>query len=103
MDKIPKPTPGTICNGLINEDYEYHLSGDCSSFCKCILTDKYCIGMTVQDPEDQSSQFFSRGRNIPDEGRLKKCPMYGLSKKTFKMIVKEKETIRMEKKLKSLE
>lgn len=102
MGKTPKPVPGTICNGLIKEDYDYHLSGDCSDFCHCILTDKYCIGMTVQDPEDQSTDFFSRGRNIPDDNRLKKCPTYGCSPETFKIILNEKKESDLKKKLELL-
>jgi len=27
-----------------------------------ILNDKKCVGRTIIDPDDQSSQFFSRGR-----------------------------------------
>lgn len=102
MSKIKKPVAGTICNGLINEDYEYHLSGDCADFCKCVLTDKHCIGMEVDDPEGLSSQFFSRGRNIPNENRLKGCPTYGLSSDTFVQILKEKTEVALNNKLNNL-
>ena len=92
-----------ICNGLTNENYDYHLSGDCLDFCKCVVTNKRCIGMEVKDPDDQSSQFFSRGKNIPVDNLLKKCPMFGLSVEAFQMIVKEKSELELKEKLKTIE
>lgn len=91
---------GKICNGLINEDYDYKLSGDCLAFCKCVVTNKRCIGMTVQDPDDQSSQFFSRGKNVPVESKLKSCPLFGLSVESFQKIVEEKTEMDLKEKLK---
>jgi ATP-dependent RNA circularization protein (DNA/RNA ligase family) len=91
-----------ICNGLIKEDYEYHLSGDCLGYCHCVVTNKRCVGMTVQDPDDNSSQFFSRGKNVPVESKLKVCPMYGLSVETFQLIVKEKTEKELNEKLNSI-
>lgn len=90
---------GKICNGLIKEDYDYHLSGDCYGYCHCVVTNKRCVGIDVDDPEDRSSQFFSRGKNIPNEEKLKKCPMFGLSVETFQSIVKEKLTLELEHKI----
>jgi hypothetical protein len=58
--------------------------------------------MTVQDPNDQSSQFFSRGKNVPVESKLKTCPMYGLSVETFQLIVKEKSENDLKQKLNSI-
>lgn len=90
---------GKICNGLIKEDYDYHLSGDCLDYCHCVVTNKRCIGIEVDDPDDQSSQFFSRGKNIPNEKKLLKCPMFGLSVETFQTIVKERLVKEMEMKV----
>ena len=91
-----------ICNALINENYDYMLSGDCLSYCKCMLNDKRCIGMEVEDPEDRSSQFFSRGKNVPSKSKLKKCPVYGSSLEVFTMIVKERAEREPSEKLDSL-
>jgi hypothetical protein len=53
-----------VCPALTNENYDYMLSGDCLSHCTCMLNDRRCIGFDVVDPEDRSSQFFSKGKNI---------------------------------------
>ena len=91
-----------ICNGLTKIDFDYHLSGDCLEFCHCILTNERCIGIWVDDPEDRSSQFFSRGKNVVSEKGLKKCPTYGASVETFKQILKEKTDRELEEKLSHL-
>lgn len=85
-----KQTPGTICPALSNEDYDYKLSGDFKTNCICIITGKKCLGKTIQDPEDQSSQFFSRGRIIMVEEKLNQCPCYGISKDILKIILQER-------------
>ena len=90
---------GKICNGLIKEDYEYRLSGDSLDYCLCVVTNKRCVGIDVEDPEDRSSQFFSRGKNVPNDKKLKKCPMFGLSVETFQQIVKERLTMEMDERL----
>lgn len=69
------------CPGLINENYEYHLSGDCSPFCKCAITGRDCMGKTVQDPEDRSSQFFSRGKVVMDVAKGRNALYMGLQRK----------------------
>ena len=84
-----------VCNGLINEDYKYHLSGDCLEFCLCVVTKKRCMGVVVVDSDDQSSQFFSRGKNVVVEKLLNKCPLYGGSSEVFQTLIKD----RMEKEL----
>ena len=93
---------GKICNGLFKENYKYHLSGDCLDYCHCVVTNKRCVGIDIIDPDDQSSQFFSRGKNVPNENKLKKCPMFGLSVETFQTIVKERLAMEMEEKLKQI-
>ena len=45
------------------------------------ITGGDCIGKTVQDPEYQSSQFFSRGKVVMDVAKGEKCPLYGLQRK----------------------
>jgi hypothetical protein len=91
-----------ICNGLIKENYEYQLSGDCLSSCHCMLTDKRCVGITVEDSEDRSSQFFSRGKNVVNEDKLIGCPVYGCSVETFERIVREKAEMALNKKMATL-
>ena len=70
MNKTPEI--GTTCPALYKEDYGYHLSGDCTKFCLCILNDMKCIGRVISDPDDQSSQFFSRGKCSIDMEQIKK-------------------------------
>jgi hypothetical protein len=93
------PVIGTTCPALYNENYEYHLSGDCTKFCKCILNDEKCIGRVISDPDDQSSQFFSRGKCSIDMDKIKKCPIYGMSTDTFKTILKERHQKELDEKM----
>ena len=93
------PVVGTTCPALHKENYKYHLSGDCAEFCKCILNDRKCIGRVISDPDDQSSQFFSRAKCSIDMDEIKKCPMYGMSKETFVLIMREKAQKEFDKKI----
>jgi hypothetical protein len=102
MSKSKNPIIGTTCPALIKENYEYQLSGDCSSFCICTLNDRRCVGFKVEDPEDRSSNFCSRGKNILDENRLKTCPAYGISKESFVLIVKDKMQKQLNEKLNNI-
>jgi len=93
--KVRVPKIGTTCPALSKENYEYHLSDDAEEFCICSITDNKCFGRTITDPLDYTSQFFSRGMCNIDLDRIKRCPLYGMSKEIFAMIIKEK----MEKEL----
>jgi hypothetical protein len=93
--KIKVPEIGTTCPALSKEDYNYYLSGHCEEFCICSITGNGCFGRTIEDPKDASSQFFSRGMCNIDLNRIKRCPLYGVSKETFAAIVKD----RMQKEL----
>ena len=84
------PTIGTTCPALTDENYEYELSGDAGKHCQCILNKKRCIAIHVVDPDDQSSQFFSRCKCQLDRDDLKDCPVYGGSKETIKLLAREK-------------
>ena len=97
-----KPVIGTTCPVLTNENYEYHLSGDCEEFCICSLNNKKCTGRVIADTDDQSSQFFSRAKCLISQKGLRKCPVYGSSKETFQSIIKEKSMREMEEKLKNI-
>ena len=91
------------CPGLINENYEYHLSGDCSPFCKCAITGRDCTGKTVQDTEDRSSQFFSRGKVVMEVAEGEKCPLYGASKEIISSVLKDRAERDLKEKLRNLE
>ncbi len=91
-----------ICPALKNENYEYMLSGDCMSYCTCMINNQRCIGFKVEDPEDRTSQFFSRGKNVLDKEKIKKCPVYGSSKETVAMIIKERHERELNEKLKQI-
>lgn len=93
---------GITCPALYKENYEYHLSGHSAEFCLCILNDEPCKGRVISDPDDQSSQFFSRGKCTIDMEEIKKCPMYGMSKETFQTILKEKAEKELNEKLNHL-
>jgi len=101
-DSYVPGTYGSTCPALINENYDYHLSGDCDEFCRCIINGKKCIGRVIEDRDDASTQFFSRAMCLMNEDLLNKCPMYGLSKETFALIIKEKLQLEMDKKLASV-
>lgn len=93
------PEIGKTCPALTNENYEYHLSGDAADHCKCTLNDLPCKGRVVVDPEDKSSQFFSRGKCMIDTEKIKECPLYGASAETIKGIAKERLEKEMNDKL----
>lgn len=93
------PNIGTTCPALTNENYEYHLSGDCDQFCRCMINNRPCIGRDVSDPDDQSSHFFSRATCQISISRIKKCPLYGLPARLFVEIIKEKTQLELEEKL----
>jgi len=94
-NRFKTPEIGTTCPALTNENYEYRLSGDCDEFCRCSINDEPCVGRVIDDPDDQSSRFFSRGRCGIDMKKIKRCPIYGVSKETFEAIIKD----RMQKEL----
>ncbi len=88
--KAKLPEVGTTCPALTKENYKYHLSGDAAEFCICALTGNGCLGREIIDPDDQSSQFVSRGRCSIDFDEIKSCPVYGVSKETFQAILKDR-------------
>jgi hypothetical protein len=102
MKDLSTPQIGTTCPALRNENYEYHLSGDCKPFCICSLNDQPCKGRRIEDPNDQSSQFFSRGKCMISQSGLKSCPVYGASKETFAQIIKDKMQKALDEKLKGV-
>lgn len=102
MKDLITPAIGTTCAALINENYDYHLSGDCDPFCICILNGRACHGRVIEDPDDQSTRFFSRGKCLISQSGLKSCPIYGASKETFVQIIKDKAQKELEEKLKSV-
>lgn len=88
---LQKPKKGTTCPALIDENYSLQLAGDCASSCKCAVTQKRCLGAVVDDGEKyQTSRFFHRGVNRIDTEKIKKCPMYGLSKEALEVVVKDR-------------
>jgi len=99
MSNYKEPKVGETCPAMINEDYEYHLSGDCLSYCTCLLNDEQCVGIVRVDDDDRSSEFFSRARNRFDEEAINRCPMYGVSAETIKQFIIEKANTEMEKKI----
>lgn len=104
MAKLRTPAGlGLICPAMINEKYEYELSGDAGRNCTCAITDKRCTGVVVADPDDQSSQFFSRGKCMIDDDKLKDCPVYGSSKETFRNLIKDRADKELNEKLKNLQ
>lgn len=102
MEDLITPQIGTTCPAMTNENYGYHLSGDCKQFCICSLTNKQCTGIRVADPDDASSQFFSRGKCMVSQKGLKSCPVYGVSKETFAQIIKDKAEKELQEKLNAL-
>ncbi len=99
--KHKKNTPviGTTCPALTNENYDYHFSGDAAKYCQCALTDNLCKGITIKDPEDRSSRFFSRGKCVVNQKKLEKCPLYGITKETFGAVLKDKMQKQLAQKL----
>lgn len=97
---ISTPKIGTTCPALINENYKYHLSGDCEDFCICSINGRPCTGRVIRDPDDQSSQFFSRAKCMISQNGLNKCPLYGVSEQIFTQIIKDKMQKELEEKLK---
>ena len=102
-DRYKTPEVGKTCPAMTNEYYDYKLSGDAATHCQCKLNDRLCVGISVVDLDDQSSQFFSRGKCQVVEKDLKKCPVYGASKETIALIIKEKAQKELEEKLKGIE
>ncbi|MFA5404979.1 MAG: hypothetical protein WC358_08600 [Ignavibacteria bacterium] len=96
------PEVGKTCQGLINEDYDTRLSGDCKSYCICGVTDRACLGRHIEDSEDQSSQFFSRARCHMSKSKLDTCPLYGMPTDMFVSAIQIKARIRMEKQIELL-
>lgn len=102
MEDLTTPKIGTTCPGLIEENYDYHLSGNCQKFCLCMLNNQPCKGRRIEDPENRSSHFFSRGKCMISQSGLKSCPVYGASKETFVTIIKEKMQKELDEKIKSI-
>jgi hypothetical protein len=96
------PEIGKTCPALTNENYEYHLSGDCRPFCICSLNDQPCKGRVIDDPEDRTSQFFSRAKCMMSKEGLNSCPVYGSSLQVFELIIKEKAEKQLQSKLNNL-
>ena len=84
------PEIGKTCPAMTDEYYDYKLSGDAAEHCQCILNKKLCVGIHVVDLDDQSSQFFSRGKCQLVRKDLKNCPVYGGSSETIKLLAREK-------------
>ena len=91
-----------VCPALIDLNYEYHLSGDAAKFCRCVMNNEPCVGRIVTDPDELSSDYFSRGKCSIDLERIKKCPMYGISAETFKIVLKEKQEMELNEKLNNI-
>jgi len=102
MEDLTTPQIGTTCPALTNENYEYRLSGDCKPFCICSLNDQPCTGRSIEDPEDRSSNFFSRGKCMISQRGLKRCPVFGASNETFAQIIKDKMQKELDEKLKHI-
>lgn len=90
MAKKKSPVVGTTCPALTKENYKYHLSGDCDEFCRCSITAKPCLRREIDDPDDASSQFFSRGKCSINFEKIKRCPLYGVSKEMFQSVLKDR-------------
>lgn len=100
MKDLYTPTKkGTTCPALDNENYKYHLSEDCDQFCKCMINNRPCVGRNISDPDNQSSDFFSRAKCQISISAIGKCPLYGLSSRLFVEIIREKTQLELEKKL----
>lgn len=102
MKDLTTPKIGTTCPALVNENYQYHLSDDCEPFCVCSLNNQPCKGRRIVDPEDHSSQFFSRAKCMISQRGLESCPVFGVSKETFGHIIKDKMRQELDAKIKNL-
>lgn len=102
MKNLITPKKGVTCPALTKENYKYHLSGDAAEFCICTLNDLACKGRVIADPDDQSNRFFSKGKCMIDKEKIKTCPMFGCTAKTFKNVLKDKMQKEMEDKLKKI-
>lgn len=78
------------CNALIKEIFKYQFSEDCNNSCLCSLTNLRCIAIEIADPENRSSQFFSRAKNIFNKNKAQYCPLYGQSEEKIKELMIEK-------------
>jgi hypothetical protein len=103
MSDVRVPDVGTTCPALINENYEYHLSGDCRSFCICSLNNQACKGRVVRDPDELTGRFFQRGRCMISQKGLESCPVYGASKEVFVQILKDKMQNELDLKIKNIQ
>jgi len=103
MAKEKTPVIGTTCPALTKENYKYHLSGDCDEFCRCSITEKPCLGREISDPDDQTSRFFSRGKCSINLNKIKKCPLYGVSKETFQAVLKDRAQREFEEKVNQIQ
>lgn len=102
MSNYVTPVIGQTCPALTKENYECALSGDLGNRYICALTDKPCIAKVYADPDNQSSEFFSRAKVMLDPKRFDDCPCYGISKDTFKTILKERSDKKLQEKLNNL-
>lgn len=103
MGEYRVPVIGETCPALINENYDYHLSGDCAEFCICSLNGLACTGRVISDPDDTSSQFFSRGKCMINQKGLERCPLYGASKETFVQVLRDKAQKELNEKLEHIQ
>ncbi len=103
IEEYITPEIGKTCPAMTNEYYDYKLSDDAGRYCTCMLNEKRCVGISVVDLDDQSSQFFSRGKCQLVREDLKLCPVYGASNETIKTIIKEKLKKDFDEKMKLIE
>ena len=101
-EKWKAPKVGTTCPALYKENYKYHLSGECTKFCICLISGKACKGRAIADTESRTSQFFSRAKCLINEKKIKKCPLFGSSKELFLDLLKKKSQDKLEKKIKHI-
>lgn len=90
QSKKADPTIGATCPALTNENYDYHLSGECSAYCICAINQKPCLGRIIGDFDEQSSRFVGRAKCTIDAKEISKCPVYGASIETLKVILEER-------------
>lgn len=57
------------------------------------------MGIVIDDPDNRSSPFFSRGKCMVDKDAINQCPVYGCSKEIFASIIREKMEKELEVKL----
>lgn len=103
--KIPKDVANILreCSALTKVDRDYHLSGDCEEFFICGITGRACIVREISDPDDQSSQFFSRAKCSFDPDEAANCPAYGIDKETQKILLKARADAEHKERLAAIE